>query len=105
MLSLFQRKRVPLTTAAAPPPVEPAKGLTPPKSATSLLAEPHRQRLLEHIWQRTSLSRRQFRSLYLAPLERYAELVQQSRPRRRITMPFRAACWTAAWRSWPTRSS
>ena len=77
MLSLFQRKRVPLATAAAPPPVEPAKGLTPPQSATSLLAEPRRQRLLEHIWQRTSLSRRQFRSLYLAPLERYAELVQQ----------------------------
>lgn len=77
MLSLFQRKRVPLATAAAPPPVEPAKGLTPPQSATSLLAELRRQRLLEHIWQRTSLSRRQFRSLYLAPLERYAELVQQ----------------------------
>ncbi|WP_251865475.1 MobH family relaxase [Achromobacter sp. Marseille-Q4962] len=77
MLSLFQRKRVPLANAAAPPPVEPAKGLTRPQSATSLLAEPRRQRLLEHIWQRTSLSRRQFRSLYLAPLERYAELVQQ----------------------------
>ncbi len=77
MLSLFQRKRMPLATAAAPPPAEPAKGLTRPQSAASLLAEPRRQRLLEHIWQRTSLSRRQFRSLYLAPLERYAELVQQ----------------------------
>ncbi|MBW7903862.1 MAG: TraI domain-containing protein [Rhodocyclaceae bacterium] len=76
MLSLFQRKRMPLATAAAPPPAEPAKGLTRPQSAASLLAEPRRQRLLEHIWQRTSLSRRQFRSLYLAPLERYAELVQ-----------------------------
>lgn len=75
MLSLFQRKRVP--PAAAPPPPEIAKGLTRPQSAASLLAEPRRQRLLEHIWQRTSLSRRQFRSLYLAPLERYAELVQQ----------------------------
>jgi len=42
-----------------------------------LLATPRRRRLLEHIWQRTSLSRRQFASLYLAPLERYAELVQQ----------------------------
>lgn len=77
MLSLFQRKRVPLANTAAPPPVEPAKELTPPQSAAALLAEPRRQRLLEHIWQRTSLSRRQFRSLYLAPLERYAELVQQ----------------------------
>ncbi|AVR87227.1 TraI-like nickase/helicase [Thauera aromatica K172] len=48
-----------------------------PASAASLLATPRRQKLLEHIWQRTSLSRRQFATLYLAPLERYAELVQQ----------------------------
>lgn len=48
-----------------------------PEPAVSLLATPRRQRLLEHIWQRTSLSRRQFATLYLAPLERYAELVQQ----------------------------
>ncbi|MBN0864198.1 TraI domain-containing protein, partial [Pseudomonas aeruginosa] len=38
---------------------------------------PRRQKLLEHIWQRTSLSRRQFATLYRTPLERYAELVQQ----------------------------
>ncbi|MBN9428594.1 MAG: TraI domain-containing protein, partial [Burkholderiales bacterium] len=37
---------------------------------------PRRQKLLEHIWQRTSLSRKQFATLYRAPLERYAELVQ-----------------------------
>ncbi len=42
-----------------------------------LLATPRRQRLLEHIWQRTSLSRAQFAVLYRRPLERYAELVQQ----------------------------
>ena len=48
-----------------------------PESAASLLATPRRQKLLEHIWQRTSLSRRQFATLYRAPLERYAELVQQ----------------------------
>ncbi len=41
-----------------------------------MLATPRRQKLLEHIWQRTSLSRKQFASLYRAPLERYAELVQ-----------------------------
>ena len=74
MLALFQRKR--------PPSPEPAlagipKGLMRPESAASLLATPRRQKLLEHIWQRTSLSRRQFATLYLAPLERYAELVQQ----------------------------
>lgn len=48
-----------------------------PEPAASLLATPRRQKLLEHIWQRTSVSRRQFATLYLAPLERYAELVQQ----------------------------
>lgn len=78
MLSLFLRKRVP-PNAGAPstPTIEPPKGLTRPESAASLLATPRRRKLLEHIWQRTSLSRRQFATLYLAPLERYAELVQQ----------------------------
>ena len=77
MLSLFQRKRPP--PATAPPPTAAPnlpKGLLRPESATSLLATPRRQKLLEHIWQRTSLSRQQFAALYLAPLERYASLVQ-----------------------------
>jgi len=79
LLSLLQRKRVPpaATAAPAPPYPEPHKGLMRPEPAASLLATPRRQKLLEHIWQRTSLSRRQFATLYLAPLERYAELVQQ----------------------------
>ena len=80
MLSLFQRKRPPPASGAAPtptPPADPGKGLMRPEQAASLMATPRRQRLLEHIWQRTSLSRRQFATLYLAPLERYAELVQQ----------------------------
>jgi integrating conjugative element relaxase (TIGR03760 family) len=78
MLSLFQRKKVPPIASAPPaPPIEPSKELTRPEPAASLLATPRRQRLLEHIWQRTSVSRRQFAALYLAPLERYAELVQQ----------------------------
>jgi len=80
MLSLFKRKRVPPTVSAPPTPTspaEPGKGLMRPEPAASLLATPRRQKLLEHIWQRTSLSRRQFATLYLAPLERYAELVQQ----------------------------
>ena len=75
MLSLFQRKRVPPT--ASTPATEAPKGLIRPESAASLLATPRRQKLLEHIWQRTSVSRVQFATLYLAPLERYAELVQQ----------------------------
>ncbi|MCO6056772.1 TraI domain-containing protein [Pseudomonas sp. MOB-449] len=76
MLALFQRKR---PSSMAPPSTagETGKGLTRPESATALLSTSRRQRLLEHIWQRTSLSRKQFASLYLAPLERYAELVQQ----------------------------
>jgi integrating conjugative element relaxase (TIGR03760 family) len=79
MLSLFQRKRVPPAASGPPmptPPAELGKGLMRPEPAASLLATPRRQKLLEHIWQRTSLSRQQFGSLYLAPLERYAELVQ-----------------------------
>ncbi|HHK0216847.1 TraI domain-containing protein [Burkholderia multivorans] len=78
MLSLFQRKKVPPIASAPPaPPIEPSKGLTRPEPVSSLLATPRRQRLLEHIWQRTSVSRSQFITLYRAPLERYAELVQQ----------------------------
>lgn len=78
MLSWFSRKKAPLETAPPTPDVVPfADGLLQPESAASLLATPRRQRLLEHIWQRTSLSRTQFATLYQAPLERYAELVQQ----------------------------
>ena len=77
MLSLFQRKRSPVTAAPSPAPAANLpKGLMRPESAASLLATPRRQKLLEHIWQRTSLSRRQFTTLYRVPLERYAELVQ-----------------------------
>ena len=78
MLSLFQRKRVlPATIATPALSAEAPKGMMQPERAASLLATPRRTKLLEHIWQRTSLSRRQFATLYLAPLERYAELVQQ----------------------------
>lgn len=78
MLSLFQRKKAPPSAGAPPTPVRPTLGAPMrPASAAVLLATPRRQRLLEHIWQRTSLSRAQFAKLYLAPLERYAELVQQ----------------------------
>lgn len=75
MFSLFQRKKIPLP-AVETPPAELPKGLTRPELPGVLLATPRRQKLLEHIWQRTSLSRTQFATLYLAPLERYAALVQ-----------------------------
>lgn len=78
MLTLFQHKKVPPPTAAvATPAGEMAKGWTRPETAAALLATPRRQKLLEHIWQRTSVSRSQFATLYRVPLERYAELVQQ----------------------------
>ncbi|PFG25069.1 integrating conjugative element relaxase (TIGR03760 family) [Pseudomonas lurida] len=48
-----------------------------PRTASELLSTPRRRKLLEHIWQRTSLSRSQFDDLYLEPVRRYAELVQQ----------------------------
>jgi hypothetical protein len=41
-----------------------------------LLAAPRRRKLLDAIWQHTSLSRAQFARLYQRPLERAAELAQ-----------------------------
>ncbi|MEI7178139.1 MobH family relaxase [Pectobacterium carotovorum] len=73
MFTLFQRKK---PTPSQPYPVMPEKGLLQPEPAALLLDTPRRQKLLEHIWQRTSLSRKQFTTLYRRPLERYAELVQ-----------------------------
>lgn len=48
-----------------------------PQSAEQLLATELRQVLINHIWQHTSLSRDNFQQIYLNPIERYAELVQQ----------------------------
>lgn len=48
-----------------------------PQSAEKLLSTVRCQQLLKVIWQRTSLSSLQFKELYLNPIERYAELVQQ----------------------------
>lgn len=78
MLKLFQRQKAETPPSVAPAAAEPLPhGLLRPESAESLLATPRRRRLLEHIWQRTSMPRQQFSWLYRAPLERYAELVQQ----------------------------
>jgi len=73
---LFQRPGV--APPPVPPPPQPAapEGFFLPQPPEMLLAAPRRQRLLEHIWQRTSLSRAQFDALYLAPIRRFAELVQ-----------------------------
>jgi len=74
---LCQPKRLQPPSAEPTPEPELPKGWLRPEPAATLLATPRRQKLLEHIWQRTSLSRQQFNTLYLAPLHRYAELAQQ----------------------------
>jgi integrating conjugative element relaxase (TIGR03760 family) len=71
MLTFLLRKRPQEPTA-----VVAAGGFTPPESAEKLLGTPRRRNLLENIWQRTSMSRKQFATMYLLPLERYAALVQ-----------------------------
>jgi integrating conjugative element relaxase (TIGR03760 family) len=55
----------------------PEPGAFRAEPAAVLLSTPRRRRLIEHIWQRTSLSREQFERLYLDAINRYAELVQQ----------------------------
>ncbi|KTT25425.1 MobH family relaxase [Pseudomonas rhizoryzae] len=73
MFDLIFRKKAP----PPPPPGSGKQGFTQPSLGRDLLALPRRQKLIENIWQRTSLSREQFASLYRVPLERYADLVQQ----------------------------
>lgn len=57
--------------------IEPSSNWLCPQPAAALLAAPHRRVLMEQIWQRTAVSPAQFSTLYRAPLERYAELVQE----------------------------
>ena len=78
MLALFQRKQPSVAACQLlAPDTDLPKGLIRPETAASLLSTPRRQRLLEYIWQRTSMSRKQFDALYYTPLKRYAELVQK----------------------------
>jgi integrating conjugative element relaxase (TIGR03760 family) len=74
MLSLFRHKRQKLPP---PPTVNVAEGYLPIESARSLLAAEHRRQLLDRIWQYTALAHAQFTQLYLNPIHRYAEQVQQ----------------------------
>ena len=74
MLSLYRHKR---QKPPPPPTLSVAEGYLPIESAHSLLAAEHRRQLLDHIWQYTALSHAQFIQLYLNPIHRYAEQVQQ----------------------------
>lgn len=74
MLSLFRRKKQP---PSPPPTANVTEGYLPIESPHSLLAAEHRRQLLDRIWQYTALSHAQFIQLYLNPIHRYAEQVQQ----------------------------
>ncbi|WP_449123942.1 MobH family relaxase [Pseudomonas viridiflava] len=74
MLSLFRHKK---QKPPPPPTVNVAEGYLPVESAHCLLAADHRCQLLDRIWQYTALSHAQFSQLYLNPIHRYAEQVQQ----------------------------
>jgi integrating conjugative element relaxase (TIGR03760 family) len=75
-MNLFGTKKGLREPAPDAPQGDETKRLLQPESAGSLLATPRRTLLLQHIWQRTALSRAQFAKLYRAPIERYAALVQ-----------------------------
>jgi len=81
LLSLFKKLiQSPPTPPLVPPSSEPEENVgqfIAPQSANLLLASPRRDKVLSHIWQRTSVSRTQFELLYLQPIKRYASLVQQ----------------------------
>lgn len=61
--------------APATPDISP--GWLTPEPAERLLGTPARERLLQTLWQRTSLTRPLFNELYLQPITRFALLVQQ----------------------------
>lgn len=74
LFNLFHRKwqkLPPLLTVSV------TEGYLSIESAHTLLAAEHRRQLLDRIWQYTALSHAQFTQLYLNPIHRYAEQVQQ----------------------------
>lgn len=78
MLSWLFKDKTPVvdTTPATENNAFVQEGFTAPMSTDELLALPRRQKFLTHIWQRTSISRKQFDLLYLQPIKHYAALVQ-----------------------------
>lgn len=71
MLKWLKRKRPAAPDATLP------DGWFRPASAESLLAKPERQQQLNLLWQHTSVPKDLFDQLYLTPVSRLAELVQQ----------------------------
>lgn len=68
---LLRRKASPIK------PSDSAAGFFKPESPDALLSTPRRRQLIENIWQRTSLPREQFETLYIQAFKSYAALVQQ----------------------------
>jgi hypothetical protein len=98
-MSLFGTQKVHGEPAPDTPQEDETKKLLQPESADALLATPRRTLLLQHIWQRTSVSRAQFAKLYRAPIERYAALVQQFPASETHHHAHAGACSTMAWKS------
>jgi len=74
MFNLFRHKR---PKSSSPLTISVTEGYLPIESPHTLLAAEHRHQLLDRIWQYTALSHAQFTQLYLNPIHRYAEQVQQ----------------------------
>lgn len=74
MPTLLNRKRQKEEPA---PPITNAEGYLQPLCARELLKTEQRRRLLGTIWEQTALPHTLFQKLYLAPIHRYAALVQQ----------------------------
>lgn len=72
MRSLFRRKSRSTQPESTPEGQSISQKFTAPQSVDELLATPRRQKLLDHIWQRTALSRAQFNTLYLDPKGQFA---------------------------------
>ncbi|KTC09399.1 MobH family relaxase [Pseudomonas syringae] len=70
MLSFFTRRKV------SPISSNTAAGFFKPESPDALLSTSRRRQLIENIWQRTSLPREQFETLYMQAFKSYAALVQ-----------------------------
>jgi integrating conjugative element relaxase (TIGR03760 family) len=74
MLEMLRRKR---QKAATPLAESATHSYTAVAAADTLLQATHRRQLLARIWELTALSRPQFQQLYLKPIHRYAQWVQQ----------------------------
>lgn len=79
-LSLRKKRN---NSSATKPTVQPSlttsgrTGYIQPMRAEKLLNTDRRKALLDLIWEQTSMSRSMFQKLYLAPISRFAELVQE----------------------------